>query len=63
MVFYRDGGAQKTMTGLLGRVAGIYSDDVRAALLGMDEELEQLLQKLPQSPVCFVLYYGGYTLC
>ena len=62
MAFSRDGGAHKTLTGLLRRVAGIYSDDVQAALLGMDEELEQLLQKLPQSPVYFVLYYGGYTL-
>ena len=52
MASYAEGGAEKTITGLLARVAGIYASEVQVALLGTDDELEQLLQKLPQSPVC-----------
>jgi len=53
MASYAQGGAEKTITSLLGRVSSTYAAGVRAALLGFDDELVQLLAQLPQSPVCF----------
>jgi hypothetical protein len=60
MAYFAEAGVESRISLLLGRVSSEYSSEVRAALLGNDEELDRLLKRLPGSPVRSLL---GLVCC